>query len=557
MILGYFRAPYLIASRTWQAFLILAVWALVALGVERAAALSDNPKSLPYICAEDQNGNWSLIKANSSGNAITFNYTKCIRRLDKKIQRLSRAGVSAVQKNKRKKIINKRAALSEAYNNCSKKQSGGDPTDSNTVPDPNGRVITITMTPKMRDPQTGALVPTSDAIVQKIKAAYRLWQSVSEAKLNFVYDGFKNFETIDCNQLQDRVHVVLDKPASSTLGEATSYFTQPSTGAFIGGILAIDTTNETSLRLQYIANACGTSLGVKFGSANMASVMSCGSTAWNAFEFLAFSEQDRTELVARHNPAGLYTISGQVSSNSEQYSLVFAVDAVTGNTYTTQANSAGEFKIAILKPGNYQVVAKSHNDILSWVYPVTVSPSWYVSAGVSNNNPAAAAIVSVSDANRHVSNINFPFVEASPPFDFSWSRAANGAVASLGADQLSDMLPSFGRPGHTLTFHAVSYSGDRSFNGDIISIEPVGSDPGFSVLSFDPTTALLRIYVHPNASPGLRLLSARSASGIVQVGDLGLHIIGSKAPSQMNISLANQLLGSFDFNSLNSNYWKE
>ena len=104
-------------------------------------------------------------------------------------------------------------------------------------------------------------------------------------------------------------------------------------------------------------------------------------------------------------------------------------------------------------------------------------------------------------------------------------------------------------------------------NKNIVSLESYGSRPDYSLSNFRKKykeTYQITIDVDSHAEEGERLVVARSYTGVIQAGLVGIHIIKKRLPdfvprgnaSTRSERFERQLQGEFDFTKLDPEYWK-
>lgn len=528
--------------RSIQIILVL----IFALSRQAYAQGTINVPNSDFLCSLDRNGGWQLAKADSAGGVKDVDYRKLKKRLGDKVkslkQRYNVTGSSRVRTKKNEALREKHLAR-DAFKYC-ENLNNGDTGEGPFLPG-DAQIINYTFTATMRNPVTGVLEPTSNAVMEKVKSALRLWESVTDAKLRFVDGGFRDIAGLSATDLlgDKTLHVVLNKAVSSQFGCYTAYFNCGST--YSTGIVVLDPKNPNDLLLPHIIQQTGVATTARWSVSPGAVMSNCSVVNPSSrFEFFGFSEPDRAVLVQRYNPGAIYTISGTVSGPTKP-AWVYAVNTVNGHVYSTMASESGSgaFTIPLLKAGNYHVVASSmFRD---------GTTTWYRSSGAGTNDPSNASVVTVSDGAREVKNINFSISTTPPPFSLLGAAAANGAVATMPAQQLANLLPNFANPGQTVSFYL---RGD-TYAGKVASIEAYGTNPDYHVVSFDANSGLISVAIHPGAASGARLLVAKSPTGVRIAGDVGLHI--SPLPSFVNSSITEQLLGTFNFDALNPTYWKQ
>ena len=65
------------------------------------------------------------------------------------------------------------------------------------------------------------------------------------------------------------------------------------------------------------------------------------------------------------------------------------------------------------------------------------------------------------------------------------------------------------------------------------------------------------VSVNSSATPGFRLAIAKDSGGtVVQAGLIGTHVLAKLEPTRITTSIAEQMLGKYDFTKLNPEFWK-
>jgi hypothetical protein len=247
--------------------------------------------------------------------------------------------------------------------------------------------------------------------------------------------------------------------------------------------------------------------------------MFSGNRAWGEGEPIALVEQDRADLRALWAPQapGLYTISGTITTAHEHAVVfVFAVDRRNGHAYSARSDHQGRFSIALLKPGEYRLVAKAADvsrDLAALDLQTRIphSPSWYVSDGVSTPEPYDGAVLVLSDERPAIGDVAIRMIDRPAPFALA---EAVCVAPSIGAH-------AFLKPGDEATLEIALMI------DDLASLEIYGSEPDYKLLPVEktgPQRYRVSVQVAPDAKEGERLVIARTRDGRIMVGLIGLHI---------------------------------
>lgn len=410
-------------------------------------------------------------------------------------------------------------------------------------------LIRFRITSAMWNANKNRAEPTPKAVIKKIQKAFELWASATDADLAFEYDGMAGRSYDDAGQIPEdgELYVVLN-------GEQPFGNLEAGKGGFVGslpdqykkGFVFLNLkAGLYPLRFETLLHEIGHAIGISRHSASIESIMSCGSKAWGD-EFLAFSEQDRLDLAQVWNPSKNYSISGQVeSSEALKFADIFAVDIVTGRTYSASSDSEGRFVIPIGHAGRYRVMVKALEGA-AFERPVAQCPSWYVRPGESTNDPKGGSVLALSDADRRIEGISIRLLDQPVAFNFYWSR-------TYGTRDGSDFVPSFLRRGRPVRFNLI-YNG-----GDILSVEPYGERPDIELKDLEKVesngTFMVTVTALPSAAQGHRLIVAKGRTGPIQAGLVGIHVIGRRLPSRIGSSDEEQLAKDEGYSELDPYYW--
>ncbi|MEK7188047.1 MAG: peptidoglycan-binding protein [Patescibacteria group bacterium] len=442
------------------------------------------------------------------------------------------------------------------------------------------KTIPFKISAEIWDAENRVNISTPVAIVEKVKKAFELWSSVDEAKIQFEFAGLEHRQYENASDIPSdgTIYIIFNTSAFKGVfdqygGFATYFGSIPNN--YEGGYAFVSMKNGVSnLNIRILIHEIGHTLGILDHRASISSPMACATPMWNDFEYLAFSEQDRVQLISAWSPShsSVYKISGTIQSSIKDKSIaVFAVDTANGHTYSSLVSADNKFSIAIGRSGSYRVFAKQNESGLfektnlpdACCPPLlpSFSPSWYVSNTESSNDPYAGKVLVFGNSARSVEDIHITMIEKSPSFSLFEGYFINNDLDP------NIFMPSFARPGtsgQVLLQHV---------KNDIVSVREYGSNPdyalsnlnksqyknvGASVYSFD-------VAIKPGAVPGDRLIIAQGKDNVVQAGLIGLHVIGSAIPSVIPPScgwrteadwIRSQFAGDFNFETLDTDYWK-
>ncbi|MGE0632462.1 MAG: matrixin family metalloprotease [Pseudobdellovibrionaceae bacterium] len=288
--------------------------------------------------------------------------------------------------------------------------------------------IQVKISDTIWDESSQSLVATPAWLIQKVENSFLIWESIPETTFYFEMAGTYDATATRPTGTVGAPLITLDFTKEgetefpggigghATFNEAPDNSAIPS--SYSGGHVAINMTqyysNDFQTNLYYhntlyriLVHEVGHALGL-YHSATNSSVMTCGTSAiGDTNDFLFLSEQDKADMTYQWNPsnANSYSISGTVEFGSHVGAMmVYAVDVITGKTYSTLATSES-YTIAIRSPGTYVVVAKNDDHTAS--YTNVFRPTWYQenqSAGTLV--PSEATEITVNSSNKHVTGID-------------------------------------------------------------------------------------------------------------------------------------------------------
>lgn len=265
------------------------------------------------------------------------------------------------------------------------------------------RVICYKATSQMWDSAAGVPAPASPEVLERLHQAFRLWERASAGALRLKYEGFSGRAFDGVAQLPDDgcVHAVLYGERNFHGELAHGGFSGKIPDRYRGGYFFV-ARQPSSLQPSTLAHEIGHALGLPH-SAVPTSVMFSGPRSAGAP-----SEQDAADLRARWAPGSVYEISGVIQSGRDHpMASVFAEDVDRQREYSARSDHMGRFKVALLEPGRYRLVARpiaAARDL----EPAALggmSDSWYVSDGVSSRSRDAAAVLTLTKGERSVSGL--------------------------------------------------------------------------------------------------------------------------------------------------------
>lgn len=385
------------------------------------------------------------------------------------------------------------------------------------------RSVCYKVTAQAWDADAGRSLPTSPALLERIHRAFGLWQQASRGVLEFhfaglaapAYDGVAQVPYDGC------IYAVLDGDFNfhGELGQGGFNGTIP--GEYKRGYFFLNRDPDAT-RSGTIIHEIGHALGLPHTASN-ASAMFSGGRAWGRDEPPLLVEQDGADLRARWAPGEEYSVSGVVETGHvHSVAFVFVVDVRNGRTWSARADHMGRFSVAVARPGEYRLLGKAaeySQDLASLGRgaPLPQRPGWYVSDGVSHEDPAKATLLSLSDARPAIEQLRVKLIDTPPPFPLTRARVVGGASAGL----------AFMEPGSRAEIELPQA-------GPLLArVESHGSDPDYAfvpIATDGSARRRVRVMIAPTATGGERLVVARATDGNVTVGLVGIHVLGREEP---------------------------
>jgi hypothetical protein len=378
------------------------------------------------------------------------------------------------------------------------------------------RIITYKVTSKMWGSE-GQGLETSNEVLERIHKAFSLWEEASLGSLDLVYAGFSqpSYDSRAQVPYDGSIHLVLygRNNFHGERGNANYRGTIPK--EYKRGTIFLD-KDPNALTVRVIAHEIGHALGIAHG-ASSASIMFSGPWARTGYVVDKLTEQDSANLRALWSPdsTGLYTIAGEVQTlHYHKMAFVFAVDVISGHTYSTRSDHNGKFTLALLKPGNYFLVAKAvevSQDIkaLDTQKFIPQSPGWYVRNGLSSPDYSRATALKLTVDDPDIENINLKMIDKSAPFRLTRAQAVTGSNG-LGILSPGDKI--------TLALHQVR---------NLSKVSGFGKSPDYYfqpvIRSADGGTQVTLV-TDAGATEGERLVLVRDRNGRSNIGLIGIYL---------------------------------
>jgi len=368
----------------------------------------------------------------------------------------------------------------------------------------------------MWDPAAGKAAPVTPEALAKLRRAFSLWEEASGGALTLRDAGFSapSYDGLAAVPYDGCVHAVLYGERNFHGELAHARYNGEIPGNYKRGYLFIS-RNPAAMDSGTLIHEIGHTLGLGH-AATPASVMFSGEREWGRGEPPSLPGQDAADLRALWAADGLkpYSISGVIETSLEHpVAFVFAADKVTGRTYSARADHMGRFSVAVPEPGAYKLAAKAA-EVSMDLNPEArsgMSAAWYVSAGVSDPDPARGAVFLLSGDSRSAGGLRFRMLDAPAPFRLTRAAAAG--------KKLTRLVPG---DSAVLTFPEAG--------GALASVKAFGDYPDyyFEPLKAGAASPKYRLKIFKRAVPGERLVLARHKNGKLTVGLVGIEVVEVK-----------------------------
>lgn len=276
------------------------------------------------------------------------------------------------------------------------------------------RRICYKTTAQMWDARSGMAVPTSPEVLERLHAAFKLWERASGGALKLEYKGFTAASIDSESQLPE------DGCVHAVLSGGKNFHGELAHGGFLGAIPEgykrghfFASREPSALESATLIHEIGHALGLPH-AATGGSIMFSGPRSGRGD---GLSEQDQADIRLKWGGPGVYSISGQLETAREYpMASVFAVSLKDGFSYSARSDHTGRFTVALLEPGDYKLVAKpiGFSRDLNPEALMGMRDSWFVAGGVSANGPEEAAVLTVTKAEPVIAGLTLKTLDDVP-----------------------------------------------------------------------------------------------------------------------------------------------